>query len=212
MLTGKSTFFSFLALFGATLCGSGLHADVFNGPTSLTDKSFDTLTINGRAELRNVKAKTLVVYGPLTFNNLEISEKATITGPTIGRHAELHNITVIGPFNVKDVEMNSLDVSGPVSLREFTINGSTVVRGPLFAHDGFFQDLMVDSKEGGEVVEFSDVTVKKDLTICKGSKAETLTLKGDTDVVGNIIFESGEGKIVKEGDGIEVGEIIGAKA
>lgn len=212
MLPTASTFCKFAMLFAITIYGEVLQAEVFNGPTSLIDKSFDDLTVNGPADLRKVKAKTLNVNGPLTFSDLEVSGKMTVSGPTIGRHAELHDVDVKGPFNAKDIEMQAVEVSGPVSLKEFTINGNTIVHGPLIAHDGYFQDLIAGSKEGGDVVELNDVTIKN-ITITKGAKAEVVTLKGETDVFGNITFESGVGSLIQKGDDIDFdGEVIGGKA
>lgn len=206
-----STVCKWALLSAFTFCGNVLCAEIFNGPTALVDKSYEELTINGPADLRKVKAKSLIVNGPLTFSDLEVAGKTTISGPTIGRHAELHDIHVDGPFSAKDIEMHAIEVSGPVSLKEFTIHGNAVISGPLYAHDGYFQDLVAGTKKGGDVVELSDVTIKN-MTIIKGDDAEVVTLTGGTDVFGNITFESGQGRVVQKGDDIDfAGQVIGAK-
>lgn len=199
------SFFS-IALFSCSLT----QAETFYGPTELTDKTFDELTINGPADLKMVKTKSLTVYGPLIYQDLTVTGKASLKGPAKGEKSKFNTISIKGPFKGEKVIVGSLSAWGPVWLKEFTIEGATDVHGPLRAEKGVFQDFIAGSKNGGETVELNEV-VAKNIVINEGTKEEILMLSGNTVISGNVIFKSGRGRIEKKGENIVIqGKIEGA--
>lgn len=195
----KSIFFSLSLL----AIASSINAETFNGPTVLSEKSFDELEINGPADLKHVRAKSLTVKGPLKFHRLEIDGTTTVTGPMTGIEGKFEDVNVNGPFRAKKLKIRTLNVTGPVALARFTFSGDAKIKGPLEAKHGHFQNLTAGSDEGGNSVSLYNITAKN-ITINKGKQEEVLSLGGKTEVSGKITFESGKGKIEKKGNDVQI--------
>lgn len=200
----KPIFFNVSLLFIACAANFTLNAETFNGPTILREQSFEDLEINGPADLKHIKAKSLTDKGPLKYHRIEIDGKTSVTGPMSGLEGKFENVTVKGPFRAKRLKIGTLTVNGPTSLARFTFSGDAKINGPLVAKHGHFQNLIAGSDEGGDSVSLYDVTAK-DVTIRKGKKEEILLLNGRTEITGKITFESGHGKIEKKGDHVKIG-------
>jgi hypothetical protein len=157
-------------------------ADTFRGPTELNDKDFDDLTITGSANLKDIKAKTLKIDGPTKFHDLEVTESANINGPVGGSEdGKFKNLTIQGPADMKDV-----------IVEDFEVKGHTTVMGPLSAKDGKFKDVTITSSEISlEHVSVNNILIKKG-----GDKTETVIIGGDSEINGNITFESGAGIVM----------------
>lgn len=206
-MLAKPTFFNLSLLFMACATTCTINAEIFNGPTVLREKSFDELEINGPADLKHVRAKSLIVKGPLKFHRIEIDGKTSVTGPMSGLEGKFEDVTVDGPFRAKRLKIGTLDVTGPTNLARFTFSGDAKIKGPLDAKHGHFQNLTAGSDEGGSSVSLYNITAD-DIHINKGKKEEILTLAGKTVVSGKITFESGKGKIEKKGDDVKLEENV----
>jgi hypothetical protein len=201
----KISIFS-MAVFGWALT----YAETFFGPTELADKTFDELTINGPAELKLVKTKSLTVHGPLSYDDLEVSGKTSLHGAAKGQKGKFNTVSTKGPFKAEKVSLHSLTAWGPVWLKDFTIEGEAAIHGPLKAEKGVFQDFIAGSENGGESVELTDVAAKN-IVINEGKAEEILLLSGNTVISGNVIFKSGRGRIDKKGENNVIqGKIEGA--
>lgn len=191
---------------------SGVNGDIYNGPTSLKEKSFDELIINGPAYLDDVKVEKLTVHGPLEFKKLEVKGVATVTGPTKGKESTFNALSIKGPFKAKDVTIESLEVAGPVKLLQFTIKGKTVVKGPLKAWDGSFQDLTAGPSRHSWSRSTPSVILHnvkaKNIVIREEHGHEILMLSGNTKISGTIDFELKQGKVEK---GEKKSDLKGAK-
>lgn len=200
-MIARAALFGFSLLSLTLLVHTASHAETFFGPTSLENKSFDHLTINGPANLIKVRVKSLTVHGLLQFNELEVEGNTRVEGPTTGENGHFQKVTAYGPVQLNKVTLATLKVSGPATLTNFTIKGSTKIDGPLQAEKGVFQDLTAGSNTGAESVRLTDVAVKN-IVINNGLKEETLRLSGNTAVSGSITFKSGKGKIEKIGNNV----------
>ncbi|MBA3238724.1 MAG: hypothetical protein H0T62_10330 [Parachlamydiaceae bacterium] len=185
----------------------GIHAETFNGPTVLSEQSFEELIIIGPADLKNIRAESLTVTGPLKFHRIEVSGKTTVTGPMSGLEGNFENVIVNGPFRAKKLKIRTLDVTGPAALARFTFLGDAKINGPLEAKHGHFQNLKAGSEEGGKSISFYDVTAKN-MTVRRGKKEEIITLAGRTEITGEITFESEKGRIETIGNNVKVKESV----
>lgn len=180
--------------------------EVFNGPTDLSLKIYDTLTINGPAKLKLIKGSSLEVHGTLEFHRLAISGKASVTGTMTGDHGKFGQLTVVGPMTVDHMICEDLTVTGPVTADSVVINNNTNIIGPLDARQSDFKNLTVNA----EKIILDDVDVET-ITITGDQKNQTLVLKGKTTVTRDITFTSGTGIIQKEGSKVVVkGNVKGA--
>lgn len=180
----------------------------FYGPTHLKNSTYKSLAIYGPAQLENLRSESLSVMGPLEFTNLEVLKNAEIVGPVKssekGRFAILK---VIGSFQAEQITADTLQIIGPSQLKEVIIKGESIIYGPLHASKSRLQNLTITAKEVElDNVSLSNIYVKKD-----GANEQTLVLDGNTTVTGNIIFESGKGRILlKSKDVVLKGGVRGA--
>jgi hypothetical protein len=181
----------------------------FQGPTTLADRTFDTLIIEGSADLERVKVKNLKVNGPVRFFDLEVSGATELNGPTKGRKAFFNSLTVKGFLKAKEVKIETLNVDGPVRLWWFTILGDSTINGRLKAMEGSFQNLRVGSKSGGDLDVFLENVTAKELFINAGAAPEVVTLSGRVMIDGPLTFESGRGRIVTKGNQVEIKGVNG---
>lgn len=209
-MLGKLSFFNVPFFSAAFLSCALIHAETFYGPTEISDKTFDELIINGPADLKAIKAKSLTVHGPLTYDDLEVSGKTVVKGPTKGQKGKFNTLSVRGPFKSEKITIASLSVWGPAQITDFKVEGATDIHGPLSAQRGVFQDFIAGSGNGGKSVELNDVAAQN-IVINEGKEEETLVLSGNTVISGNVIFKSGRGRIEKKiGNIVIQGKIEGA--
>lgn len=183
-------------------------AQTFYGPTALKNSSVGSLTIYGPTQLEGVRAENISIMGPLQFKNLEVIKNLEVVGPVKeGAKGRFANVKVTGPLQAEQLTAESLQVIGPVELKEVIIKGDSIIYGPLTASKSRFQNLTITAKD----IELDDVTVgnifiKKDREV-----NQTLTLDGDTTVNGQIVFESGKGRILLKSKSVVLkGEVRGA--
>jgi hypothetical protein len=192
----------------ATTLVFSANADTFNGPTKLSSNSkLTNITIYGPANLDQIQTDSITVTGPAEFEDITTSQGIEVTGPTKGKNIKSSSLTVTGPLKVENLSTNSLVVMGPTKLEHSTINGSTTITGPLKAKDSKFNDITVTAGE----IELKkslvkSILVKKDLAY----STQVLTLNS-TMVSGDVIFESGQGKIILENGSKIQGTVTGAK-
>lgn len=186
--------------------GSLVLGETFNGPTHLHLKIFDILLINGPAELKLVKARSLEIRGTLKFHKLDVSDNTIIHGMVSGDQGKFDKLDVTGTLDVDHVICQDLHVQGKVQAIYLEVKNQADILGPLTAKHSKFQSLAVTA----ETIELEDVTLDS-LLIRNTEKRQTLILKGTTTVNGDITFESGEGTIQTEGTNVVIkGKVQGA--
>ncbi len=198
--------FSFF-LFAALSLFSEATCEILNGPAKLYLKMLDNLEVNGFATLELVQAESVTVHGPLKFSRLRVENAVDVTGPVNGYKGEFGSLKVLGPVDVNYVRTGSLQVSGPVTATHIEVSKQAEVFGPLTVTDGRFENIIVTA----DTITLENVTAK-DITIKPTKEPEqVLILKGDTNISGNILFESGRGVIQHDDKVIIHGTVSGTK-
>lgn len=227
-------FMPYIFVILASLCmlsfTSILRATTFTGPTELSSQEFKDLTINGPSKLNEIKADSLTVNGPLYFNHLKIKGDTKISGPSSGEDAEFENITIHGTFWGSKIKMNNLQADGEITIEDFKINGNVNINAVLNAKNGSFNDInSVQAPVALYNVTVNNIYVKKGSmdvgeskttpesktnsnTSNSNGKNNVVKLAGNTQVSGNITFESGDGVVFIRDKTAELkGKVIGGK-
>lgn len=181
----------------------------FFGSTQLNNSSYQNVSIYGPAKLSDVRFDNLTVTGPLSFNKIEVLKTAEIAGPvTSSESGKFSKLKITGPLQANKILADNLQVIGPVQVTEVNIKGDTIVYGPLTAEKAHFQNLTILGKETHlKDVVVNNIYIKKD----DSNHQQQLTLAGNTQVNGHIIFESGKGSVKIEGQNVILkGEVRGA--
>lgn len=183
-----------------------IFGDTYHGPTDLTLKFYDTLSIDGPAKLKLVKAQSLEVKGTLTFDKLDVAGKAEVFGTIKGTKGKFDQLDVTGAMDVDHVLCQKLSVKGPVTAVYLDVKDQADIEGPLTAQHSKFKNLSV---KADKIV--LDEVVVENIVVVKGPKNQVLILKGPTIVNGDIVFESGEGTVQIENPEVSIkGSIKGA--
>ena len=198
----------FLFVFFGMLLISSAHTETFSGPTKLMMRFFDTLTVNGQANLKLVKTQTLTVNGTLTFSSLDVAQNAEINGPLKGNKGKFGDLTVHGPVEVTYVICNKLNVTGPVTASYLEVLDEAVIYGTLTADNSKLHNLTIETENFTlDAVRVDNIVVKSS----SASKEQTLILKGKTIISGDITFESGKGIVSVQGSEVQIkGHVKGA--
>lgn len=185
-----------------------LHADTYNGPTSLRFTRKAEVTINGPATIKQASIKTLVVNGPLDFYEIEATVSATIAGYMKGEKGRFTKLQVTGPFYGHRIDCGELNVVGPVEVSYLKVTGDTTILGPLTATEAKFNNIIITADK----ISLNNATVNN-LLIKKTDKEETQTLilTGSTVINGDVTFESGNGIIHADSSVVIHGSVKGTK-
>ena len=176
-----------LLYFSMYLCVFG---EIFNESKELSLKFYDTLTINGSAKLKLVKAKSLEINGPLQFHNLDVAGKAKIDGNVNGDKGKFGQMDVTGSVDVDHVICEDLSVIGPVKASYLIVKNHADIDGTLEARHCELESLSIKAdKIALEEVSLGSILIRKD------QNNQVLILEGSTVVKGDIIFESGDGVV-----------------
>lgn len=164
-----------------------LFGEVYQGPTSLHLRLYDALEIQGDATLKLVRAKSLQVNGSLQFHSLDVSGDAVVEGS----------------FKGDKGKFGSLKVTGPATVSSLIVKQQADFDGPLEATHSQFQTLSV---KADKIV--LDEVILDNLTILKSSGPQVLILKGASSISGDIVFESGNGKLEIQGSEVHIGGTV----
>lgn len=165
----------------------------------------------GPQEIEKKSLQRLHQVGPLKFDQMTISEDATVIGPMKGKNGKFKTLNVTGSLKCDGLEANSLKVVGLTKLEKAKISGEVDVVGAFEAEKSHFQDVKITSQEA----EFEDSQIKS-IAIRKNqgdttNQPQILKLEGKTTVEGPITFESGIG-VVEIGKHVVLkGEVIGGQ-
>lgn len=167
-----------------------VSGEVFNGPTDLSWKLYDSLSINGPSKLKKVKANSIEIKGPLQFHSLAVAGKAEVIGDINGDNGKFGQLNVTGSMNVDHVICEELSVKGPVTAVYLDVKNHADIDGELNAHHSKFKSLAVKADK-----IILDEVILDSLVVRKGQKNQILVLQGPTIVNGDIVFESGDGVV-----------------
>lgn len=146
-------------------------------------KNFDRTTIENKN-----------IIGPVSLNKTK-GESISVTGSVKGSDIVFGTIACVGSVKLSSSKIANLDVVGLVKISDCEISGEILIVGMLKAKNSHMHNISITAS----LVEL-DNSKAKNITIKKQSEAnqmQTLVLKGNTVVDGDIIFESGQGIVEK---------------
>lgn len=201
----------------------------FHGKTTLKDASYDTLTVNGHFDFdglnaqkvtahghtagRNVVAKSMVTHGHTSLIGKKISSLRT-HGFTDLTDMNIEKLTTHGSLTVVHSSTSSLDAFGKcelynttvsqecsitsqsITIKDCTITCNVTIRKSENYNSGWFCSLPV---------------IKWFCTSSDTDQTQILKIQGTTKITGNILFESGKGKVYLPTTATVTGKIIGAE-
>ena len=151
---------------------------VVSGSTTISNRTLDTLTVNGSATLDTVEIETdILINGAGTLENVKVGKK----------------LEVNGALTASDTSAQILSVNGALT-GKVSISGETQVMGGLTLQSSDLQDLTFQGKSAVMTdCKAKTITVIKNNTF---NEVQILELKGTT-TVEKIKFESGKGVVKK---------------
>jgi len=174
----------------------------FAGYQTFRSVEFDDISINGSADFKTVKIVGGSITGDLEFEDLIVTKTLDITGSIFGITSNIHKLHVIGPVRLTNAHIELLDVTGPTSLKNSAVSNIHSI-GFLKAINSTIGN--INAMASSIVLEDSKVgliRVRKSNAV-----APKITLNNSS--AKNVIFESGNGKIVVIGNGEVTGKITG---
>ena len=185
-----------------------LDAPVMAGNARLEKLSYDSLTIAGALDFNNLTIeKTLTVEGSANGNSLKCN-KFIVNSSFTGKNIQAQNGEVNGTLVCDTVTIDEdLTVNGSLSGKKIKVSGKTKVDGNLDASKSSFSDIEVAT-----TYRITLTSSKAKNIFVKKSKYESqrIYLEGRTIIEGNIIFESGNGKVLVSRKAKIMGEVQGA--
>lgn len=162
------------------------------GPTSLSNEVHPQLTISGRATLLNVT----------------VTGSAILNGPAYLTNSRFQALQVNGSLSGLTLFCQTLEVNGPTQLTNPTINKAMQIRGPLTVNGGTLPHVEV----AADTVTLKDVHLTS-ITFLPNHpdhpQPQTLILEGETLLTGDVIFESGQGRMRKAETSVLKGALTG---
>lgn len=143
-----------------------------------------------------------VTCGHGTVDSLSGNGMVTVNG-TIVSGATVVN----GLLNADDANFYSLDINGSAKLTQCTINDVASIKGSLTASSTKFEKTLdIYSSE----TRFINSKVNNDLHLGHtDSRKQVIYLDNFSEVVGDIVFDDGEGKVILRGQSKIGGKVVG---
>ncbi|EKE01988.1 MAG: hypothetical protein ACD_21C00011G0013 [uncultured bacterium] len=164
------------------------------------------IVINGSATLEDVALKSLTENGSLTFNNLTIEDKLRVNGSVNGKKLKCKEFKINGGLDGKNIEATKGHVNGSLDATDIKVTEELTVNGQVLVKNGDLGSVVICGRDSKLInSKIKDVFVKKG-----DGGVQVLELGKKTVVSGDVVFESGEGKIYLSGSSEVLGDIKGA--
>jgi len=143
----------------------------------------------GLTDLHNASYENLTVNGLAKLKKVSVSQ----------------NLTVNGNLSASDSTIGAMHVNGLVDLNKTTVSGVSKINGLLRAQSSTLNQIVISTEKA-----FLSDSVTKTITVKKTKEfVEQLIELNNTKVDGDILFESGKGKVVLKGSSGITGKIEG---
>lgn len=165
----------------------------------MPSKNADVSTFYGPTTMKEANLNhSLKVMGPLTLKHTNIKGETVVYGPFIGQELNLNLLIVYGSSKIKNTRVGEISIYGPLSIASSKVSGPTTVKGPIHSKKTVFQkDISVASNIATfEDTTFQNIEIQRTDEIIH--KSPVVYLKGKTIVEGDIIFASGDGKVIAD--------------
>ncbi|MBP7189828.1 MAG: hypothetical protein KA998_01075 [Rickettsiaceae bacterium] len=196
-----------------------VYAGNISGEIRQEGTSLENVRLDGFADLKNMKFHSLTVNGHLRFFDVKIDRRLEVNGSADGRKIKCRNFVIHGSITAdglrasegiihgtatfSNVEIaKNIDVYGAFVAKSVNIAGKSIVYGNLSAENSKFQDIHLEA----ERATFLGTTARNIVVkASKKHKKQTITLKGNSEITGTIVFESGNGEVIVD----ETAKILG---
>ena len=181
--------------------------------------SQDTSTINGSSHLNKGEYDSLEVNGSLTFTDLDIKDSIVINGSIQGKNLKCKTMESNGSVDINGLKAQSVESNGSFSGENIDIMGELEVNGRLEIKNGKLHNIKIASTSS----TIMDTKVNGNIRIEKAtggwkffgfksneSSPQILELKGNSIVIGDVIFEK-EGEVHLFDIAKVEGKVINAK-
>jgi hypothetical protein len=204
------------------------YAETHIGNFTAESKEYENLTIVGDVSLKDVKLKELSVTGRLSFNNLSCSgevlvaghidnstkakfKSLIVTGPVNLSDSDIEKVLIIGMTDLKNLKAKTINITGHLEMDNAIISEDSLIVGVMLAKNSKFSDISIATdKSTLDSSIANNIKILKDPTNPK--KVQKLILKNNTQILGDVEFESGNGELVKDDTVKITGKIIGIKS
>ena len=204
----KNYLLSILLLFAFDITIAEAYSDnsvqSFAGYQEIHGIELKKISINGPADFKNVKFISGSVTGDVDFEDLTVTQTLDVTGHLFGAEGVFQKLHVIGSLRLSGARMEYLEVTGPATLKNCSVTKKIEVIGSLKATNSTLHNV--------------DATVTS--IILHGSKADTIIVRKNGNLeqqlilnnssAKNVIFESGNGKVLVIGNAEITGKVKGA--
>jgi hypothetical protein len=175
----------------------GGNINLFNGSgfTSLKKMNIHKAVIAGACAIVSSEIDSLQISGVASIDCSEIKESCVFSADTT-----INNSTIEGSITIP----SALGYNSRTLKKSLIFNGPSTSENPTVNIIDFYHD-----SKGGTTINIVYGGIKPKPEV--GSVSPILTLSGTTHVKGDIVFESGTGKVYKGPNALVSGKIIGAE-
>lgn len=200
----------FLGWANITTCAGPIpmKESIFNFSTQLSHEKYDSLTVNGALNFDDLKIEKMLNVNGYAGGKSLSCDNFIINGALEADEVHAKTGTVNGSLQGNSIHIeNDLTVHGSLEGSKIKVFGKTEIYGAISASNSTFDDIEISSSEA----EFKGTTTNN-ITFKKPRKVERIqkiTLKNQSIVKGDIVFESGKGEVYMSGDSKVLGTIKG---
>lgn len=177
---------------GCEVMGAQL-GDVYNGKTSCTSASLNSLTINGAANIQSTVVKgNAMLRGPVQATDFSVMGNLIVSGPLMAQSLKVESrLTVRGPAHIQMAKLNDVAISGLLLFTDVMVEGSM-----SYAADKAW---------------FSHSTLSAITVHSSSNESPVLCLTNKTHVKGAVTFVNGSGTVYASGDSmVDIGVVGGS--
>jgi hypothetical protein len=151
--------------------------------------AFLMLTFSLSAAPTNQVENGFLTYGNETLNSLQINGYVTLNGTTI-----INLLQVNGSLTATQAQIGEMNVQGQASLNNCTVKNKSMVAGSLVALLSTFNAEVTLASDNSvfDTCSIASIRVRKN----NNNLPQIIELKGKTQIIGQITFESGKGQVI----------------
>ena len=187
----------------------------------------EAVTMTGDAKIEGQTYQTPVnIMGQAEIKNSKIDNSLNVFGKMDAKHTEIKMLNLKGDGEFDDVNIGQANIDGKAEFEKSVIAGDLNINGDAdFEKSKMQGNLSLVGKLTADETSFLDLTVKgKEITLDNSAaqnivikqmddpnQEQVLKLKGGTDVLGKITFESGKGVVILESKKVKINDVQGAQ-
>lgn len=156
----------------------------------------------------NEQMNSYTAHRGLNLNASKISEQLTVNGPFVASNADLNDVFLNGKSEINNSRINgTFDSNGALSLNHVNFAGDVSLNGRLEAkYTAFNGNISANS----EYIELVKTQVKK--IHVRAGRNPVVKLVDGSIVAGDIVFESGKGKVIIDKESRVLGSVYSGMA